>query len=80
MAIWYMRVECWISKDIRAQAHASAHAPTHAHARTHQCAAHARTPTHKYLFHRNSGYVNASQCYVIRTLAVLLGIELFIVV
>jgi hypothetical protein len=46
MAIWHMRVECWISVGTRAQTHAHAHAagypPTHTHN-------HSRTHTQKYV-------------------------------
>ena len=64
VTIWHIRAACWISKV----------ACTHTRTR----AGHARTRTHNtnmwylLLFHSNNGYVNAPQCYVIRTLPVLL--------
>jgi hypothetical protein len=66
MTVWRL-VACWISKATREQVHACAcaHTPTHTHAFAH---------THRNIrltaFPRNSGFVNASQCYVIRTLPV----------
>jgi hypothetical protein len=62
VAIWRMRVECWISKATRAQAHASARAPTLTHAGV--------------LFLGSSGFGNAPQCCIIRTLPVLLTFEM----
>ena len=52
VAIWRMRVECWISKATRAQVHASARARTHTHAGV--------------LFHGNSValYAHCLSCYV----------------
>ena len=77
MTVW-RRVAFWISKATRAQAHARACAPTHVHFRTHPPAP-TRTHTHTQanmqyllLFHDKNGYVNAPQCYIIRTLPVLL--------
>ena len=57
----WRRVACWIIKATGAQAEAYAHAPSH---------------TQNYVilflrFHYNNGYVNAPQCYVMRTLPVL---------
>ena len=76
-------VACWISKARSAQAHACArsHSTTYIHARAHAhlatCArSHTHTYTHKYIigyllvFHGNSGFVNAPQYYIIRTLSV----------
>ena len=77
-AIWRKRVTWWITKTTRAKAHVSAHAPTHK--RTHPRASErtgARTRTrtvhnsYLLLIDGNSGFKNALQCYVIRTLRVL---------
>ena len=67
MTIWRVSVACWISKATPAQAHFQP-LRTHTHTRT-------RPLTHRnvlylLLFHSNNGYVNAPQCYVVRTLAV----------
>ena len=81
MAIWW-RVACWISKAPRMQAHACTHAHTHAHA----LATHPHTPTHTharahtgtfntyYYSTETVFFVNALQCYVIRTLPVLFAL------
>jgi len=50
IAIWCMRIECWISKSTN----------THSQYVT-------------QIFHHNNGCTNPSQCYVIRTLPVLLS-------
>ena len=75
MTIW-RRVECWISKATRAQAHVPSRAHTHTQARA-RMNTHAQTHTHTeicntYCFStaNKSGFVNAPHCYVIRTLLV----------
>jgi hypothetical protein len=65
MAIWW-RVACLIIKGTHAQAHARVPAPPPPH-----------THTEIYckiilIFHCYNGFVNAPQCYVIRTLSALL--------
>ena len=54
------RVACWIRLQVRK------HTPMHPHPHTR---AH-RNMQYLLLFHGNSGFVNVSQCYVIRTLAI----------
>ena len=74
VTIWRVRVASWISKATRTHAHAHAHAPGHLQTHTH-ANARVHTNTRKYVilfFHGNSGYVNALQYYVTRTLRVLL--------
>jgi hypothetical protein len=64
-----MRVARWISKDTRVQVHLRARVPTPA-------CAHPRAHTQKYeilLLHCNNGLLNASQCYVISTLPLILS-------
>ena len=65
VTIWHMRVACWISKSTCTHAHSHAHALGHTHAHT-----------HNYVifiaFSRDQWFANAPQCYVIRTLSVLL--------
>jgi hypothetical protein len=51
------------------------HPGTHMHARTH---ARASMYTHTLRFHDSNGFVNAPQCYVIRTLPMLLDFIHFI--
>ena len=65
MTIW-RRVAC----RIYAQAHSSVRAPMRAHALTHACE-HTNTQ-YSLLLHDNIGFMNVPQCFVIRTLAVLL--------
>lgn len=88
MTIWRLRLEYWISKATRLQAHArfrepTPHELTHTHALTHAHACkHARTHTHKEIlnaFPRNSNFVNAPQYYVILTLPFLLFVVLDVV-
>ena len=60
--------------------HARKHTPTLVHPRPHlRSCTHAHFHTHKYVmliaFHGNDGFMNASQCYVIRTLSVLVLID-----
>ena len=64
-----MLVACLVSKPTRslAPAHAHAFGRPHAHADMY----------YLLLFHYNSGYANAPQCYVIRTLSVLLLLVLY---
>ena len=68
-----MRLAGWMSKVTRAQAHAHTYATGHPRAR-------ARTHTHTqmcntYCCSTASGFANASQYYVIRSLSVLLYIN-----
>ena len=69
MTIWRC-VACWIIKATRAQASARlpTHALTHTHTQTH------RNMQHFLLFQCNNGFLNAPQCYVLRTLPVFLYI------
>jgi hypothetical protein len=67
VTIWFIQVAYWISKATCTQAHAHAHAPE-AHAGTR-----ANTQiSNMYSFSTATIIANAPQCYVIRTLAVLL--------
>ena len=67
VTIWRIRVACWMSKATCTHLHAHSHAPGHTHARTH-----AHLFIYLLFFHGNNAFVNAPQCYVIRTLPVLL--------
>jgi hypothetical protein len=68
-----IRVACWISNAICTQAHA--HAPGYPHTRTHAQACTHRPICNTYCFFTATiGIVNAPQCYVTRTLPVLLHI------
>jgi hypothetical protein len=73
--IWRLRAARWTSEATRAQAHAPAHAPWHA--RTHKVKhLRAHTNTDRYVilftFPLQKWFANAPQCYVVRTLPVLL--------
>jgi hypothetical protein len=61
--IWSMRTAWWITKAMRAQAHALASTPTPA------CT---RTEIYLLLVY-GKNFVNASKCYVLHTLPVLFG-------
>ena len=60
--------------DARIRMHTPTRPGTNMHARTHARASmHTQTNMqYSLLFHSNNGFVNAHQCYVIRTLPVLL--------
>jgi hypothetical protein len=71
MEAW-RRVACWINKAALAKAHASARVPTSIHARTHT---HALADIHRNIvFYGNNGFVNAPQCYFLRTFPLFLRI------
>ena len=72
---WRIRVACWISKATCTYAHAHAHAPVYPHTRTHAQACTHRPICNTFAFHSNNGFVNTPQCYVIRTLSVLLKLN-----
>ena len=71
-----LRVACLISKGTRAQAHDCARTPTrmHAHSCTHP-RERAHTQRYEILLYCKNGFVNAPQCYVIRTLPVLFDVK-----
>jgi hypothetical protein len=84
MTLW-RRSSCWISKATRAKAWTSSRAliPTHTYTYTH-AHVHPHTYTHTHtnvyywlLFHGKSGFANAPQYYVIRTLPLLLFLHFF---
>ena len=68
MTIW-RRVACWFNKEVRSQAHSRARAATHIRVRMHT---HTHTHTEIFSVCDDSGFVNAPQCYVTRTVPVLL--------
>jgi hypothetical protein len=72
-------VAYWISKAIRAQAHASTtstHACTHTRTRIYPWAPNTEVYRDLLLSHGSNGFITAPQCYVTRTLPFLL-IQLF---
>jgi hypothetical protein len=80
--IWCIRFACWVSRATRAHAHVHANAPANPYVITRwRARAHTHTHTHtqKYViflfFHGNNGFVNATQCYFIRTLRLLFSLE-----
>jgi hypothetical protein len=77
--IWRVRVLCWISEATGTHAHTHAHAP--GHTRTHT---HTHTHTNKYVIlivlPLQQRFANVCQCYVIRTLPVLLHVDMLLLV
>jgi hypothetical protein len=80
IAIWRIRIKCWISKATRTQAHVQAHAPCHTSPLSLSLSlTHTHTHTHTHsgkcliltAFVRQQWLAKSPQLYVIRTLAVL---------
>jgi hypothetical protein len=61
---------------VRPQPHTDTRARAHTHTHPRACVRTHRTIQYLLLFHDNNGFINAPQCYVIRTLPVLLIIPL----